>query len=94
MELNTTVINWQKLISTAWVKRKPLWQNSSFDCFRVFHGYEEGSKGTVIEKFNDAAVIDYKTDIREELAELTQALLKVFPFKTVIAKGHQSLGLS
>ena len=94
MELNTTVINWQKLISTAWVKRKPLWQNSSIDCFRVFHGYEEGSKGTVIEKFNDAAVIDYKTDIREELAELTQALLKVFPFKTIIAKGHQSLGLS
>ena len=50
--------------------------------------------GTVIEKFNDAAVIDYKTDIRGELLELTQALLNVFPFKNIIAKGHQSLGLS
>ena len=94
MEPNKTAINWQALISTAWEKRRPLWQDSRVDCFRVFHGYEEGSTGTVIEKFNDAAVIDYKTDIREDLAELAQALLKVFPFKNIIAKGHQSLGLS
>ncbi len=94
MEPDTTANNWQELISTAWGKRKALWQDSGIDCFRVFHGYEEGSRGTVIEKFNDAAVIDYKTDIREELPELTQALLKVFPFKNIIAKGHQSLGLS
>jgi 23S rRNA (cytosine1962-C5)-methyltransferase len=93
MDSNTT-INWQELISVAWGKRKSLWQDSSVDCFRVFHGYEEGSRGTVIEKFNDAAVIDYKTDIRGDLPELTQALLKVFPFKNIIAKGHQSLGLS
>lgn len=87
-------INWQELIRVAWEKRKPLWQDPNIDCFRVFHGYEEGSKGTVIEKFNDAAVIDYKTDIRGDLPELTQALLKVFPFKNIIAKGHQSLGLN
>ncbi|MFT4730760.1 MAG: 23S rRNA (cytosine1962-C5)-methyltransferase [Granulosicoccus sp.] len=93
MDSNIT-INWQELIRVAWEKRKPLWQDSSIDCFRVFHGYEEGSKGTVIEKFNDAAVIDYKTDIRGDLPDLTQALLKVFPFKNIIAKGHQSLGFS
>lgn len=94
MEPNSAAINWQELISTAWEKRKPLWQDASIDCFRVFHGYEEGSRGTVIEKFNDAAVIDYKTDIRDDLPELSQALLAVFPFKNIIAKGHQSLGLS
>jgi 23S rRNA (cytosine1962-C5)-methyltransferase len=94
MDPNTTTINWQELISAAWEKRKPLWQDSGIDCFRVFHGYEEGSKGTVIEKFNDAAVIDYKTDIRGDLPELTQALLNIFPFKNIVAKGHQSLGLS
>jgi len=94
IEPNTTAIDWQELINIAWGKRRPLWQNSRIDCFRVFHGYEEGSRGTVIEKFNDAAVIDYKTDIREDLPKLKEALLHVFPFKNIIAKGHQSLGLS
>ena len=41
MEPNKTAINWQALISTAWEKRRPLWQDSRVDCFRVFHGYEE-----------------------------------------------------
>ncbi len=94
MEPSITKVNWQELIGKAWEKREPLWKDASVDCFRVFHGYEEGSTGTVIEKFNDAAVIDYKTDIRADLPELAQALLKVFPFKNIIAKGHQSLGLS
>ena len=62
--------------------------------FAYFMATRKGSTGTVIEKFNDAAVIDYKTDIRADLPELAQALLKVFPFKNIIAKGHQSLGLS
>ena len=94
MEPDTKTINWQELISKAWEKRQLLWQDSSIDCFRMFHGYEEGSTGTVIEKFNDAAVIDYKTDIREALPEIAKALLGVFPFKNIIAKGHQSLGLN
>lgn len=94
MESDTTAINWQDLITTAWEKRRPLWQDANIDCFRLFHGYEEGSTGTVIEKFNDAAVIDYKTDIREDLPQITQALLSVFPFKNIIAKGHQSIGLT
>ncbi len=87
-------MNWQRLISAAWEKRQPLWLNASIDCFRLFHGYEEGTKGIVIEKFNNAAVIDYKTDIRDSLPELTAALLAVFPFENIIAKGHQSLGLN
>tara|TARA_B110000914_G_C15514866_1_gene472868 strand:+ start:3606 stop:3803 length:198 start_codon:yes stop_codon:yes gene_type:complete len=48
---SNTTINWQELIIVPWEKRKPLWQDYSIDCFRVFHGYEEGSKGTVIQKF-------------------------------------------
>jgi len=94
MEINTSAINWQEMINNAWERRKPLWQDSNVDCFRVFHGYEEGSRGTVVEKFNDAAVIDYKRDIRDELPELAQALLSVFPFKNIVARGHQSLGLT
>lgn len=94
MESSATAGRWQDLIATAWKNRGPLRQDSSTDCFRIFHGYEEGSKGTVIEKFNGAAVIDYKTDIRAELPELAQALLQVFPFTTIIARGHQALGLS
>lgn len=94
MTLEPTNVNWQALISSAWEKRKPLWQDASVDCFRLFHGYEEGSTGTVIEKFNDAAVIDYKKDIREDLPKVADALLNVFPFKNIVAKGHQSLGLS
>ena len=87
-------MNWLALINTAWGKRQSLWQDASLDCFRIFHGYEEGAKGVVIEKFNRAAVIDYKSDIRDTLPELAQALLNVFPFENIIAKGHQSLGLS
>lgn len=94
MSQTITSINWQKLTSDAWEKRQPLWQDASADCFRLFHGYEEGSKGVVIEKFGHAAVIDYKPDIRNTLPDLAAALLNIFPFKNIIAKGHQSLGLS
>ncbi len=86
-------MDWQALITAAWSKRQPLWQSADVDCFRLFHGYEEGAKGVVIEKFNRAAVIDYKTDIRDTLPELADALLNVFPFENIIAKGHQSLRL-
>jgi len=86
--------NWHELICAAWQKRQALWQGTDVDCFRLFHGYAEGARGVVIEKFNDAAVIDYKTDIRDSLPELNEALLDVFPFKNIIAKGHQSLGLN
>ena len=89
-----TTIDWRASLDAAWTKRSSLWQNPQIDCFRVFHGYEEGSRGTVIEKFNDAAVIDYKTDIRDDLPHIKTVLLDLFPFKNIIAKGHQSLGLS
>ncbi len=94
MTESATAGQWQELISTAWAKRMPLRQDPGTDCFRIFHGYEEGLKGTVIEKFSDAAVIDYKTDLRAELPELAQALLQAFPFTNIVSRGHQSLGLS
>lgn len=90
----TKEFNWYELISSAWQKRQALWQDAGVDCFRLFHGYDEGARGVVIEKFNDAAVIDYKSDIRDSLPELRAALLNVFPFRNIIAKGHQSLGLN
>ena len=90
----TDKLNWQALIGAAWHRREALWQDTDVDCFRLFHGYDEGARGVVIEKFNDAAVIDYKSDIRDSLPEVRAALLNVFPFRNIIAKGHQSLGLN
>lgn len=86
-------MDWSALINNAWATRESLWQDPDIDCFRLFHGYEEGARGIVVEKFNNAAVIDYKTDIRDSLPELAEALLAVFPFENIIAKGHQSLRL-
>ena len=94
MDVNKKSVDWKKLIGFAWQKRKALWSDANVDCFRIFHGYEEGAQGIVIEKFNDAVVIDYKSDIRKELPLVAQSLLKLFPFKNIVARGHQSLGLS
>ena len=87
-------MSWNNLITTAWRQRQELVDAASFESFRIFHGYAEGRPGIVIEKFGTMAVIDYKIDIREELLAIKAALLAVYPFSFILAKGHQSLQLS
>jgi 23S rRNA (cytosine1962-C5)-methyltransferase len=86
-------INWHDLIAKAWKDRKVLHESNEFDCWRVFHGYAEGAKGVVIEKFGTMALVEYKEDIREELYAIKDALLQHFPFTLILAKGDQLLGL-
>lgn len=86
-------INWHDLIAKAWKDRKVLHESDEFDCWRVFHGYSEGAKGVVIEKFGTMALVEYKEDIREDLDAIKDALLQHFPFTLILAKGDQLLGL-
>jgi len=83
-------IQWRELIEKAWHDRKVLHESVEFDCWRVFHGYTEGAKGVVIEKFGTMAMVEYKDDIREDLDVIKDALLQCFPFTLIIAKGDQS----
>lgn len=85
--------DWKSLIAPAWEKREPLRASGDTDCYRLFHGYEEGLNGVSIEKFGDVAIIDYKQDIREQLNELATVLNSYHTYSLIIAKGHQSLGL-
>ena len=85
--------NWQEKIKKTWNDRSSLTDNPNFESFRVFHGYAEGVAGVVIEKFGDMAVIDYKVDIRAELDALKNALLGVYPWRYIVARGHQSMKL-
>ena len=84
---------WHELIEKAWHQRKVLHQSDEFDCWRVFHGYTEGAKGVVIEKFGTMAIVEFKDDIREDLESIKNVLLALFPFTLILAKGDQSLGL-
>lgn len=86
-------IIWHDLIEKAWQDRNNLNQSDEFDSWRVFHGYTEGAKGVVIEKFGTMALVEYKEDIREDLNAIKDALLKLFPFTLILAKGDQSTGL-
>jgi len=72
---------------------KNLYESDEFDSWRVFHGYTEGAKGVVIEKFGSMALIEYKDDIREGLEEIKDTLLQCFPFTLILANGDQSVGL-
>jgi 23S rRNA (cytosine1962-C5)-methyltransferase len=86
-------ISWHDLIDKAWNNRKVLLESDEFDCWRIFHGYTEGAKGVVIEKFGTMAIVEYKDDIREDLETIKEALLQHFPFTLILAKGDQSSGL-
>jgi len=78
-------------IRTAWKNREPLFNTSNSDAFRIFHGFEEGIEGVVIEKFGDVAVIQFTRDIRDISDDIIRGLLDSFPFRLVVAKAHQSL---
>ncbi|MFT5636830.1 MAG: 23S rRNA (cytosine1962-C5)-methyltransferase [Cognaticolwellia sp.] len=92
MHINLTIL-WRELIEKAWNDRKILLESDKFDSWRVFHGYTEGAKGVVIEKFGTMAIVEYKDDIREDLDLIKDVLLQCFPFTLIIAKGDQSIGL-
>lgn len=86
-------IQWHELINKAWHDRKVLNESMDFDSWRVFHGYTEGAKGVVIEKFGSMALVEYKEDITEQLETIKDALLSCFAFTLIIAKGDQTTGL-
>lgn len=85
--------NWGKLIDQSWNRREELIDRQCTDSWRVFHGYEEGANGVVIEKFGNMAVIEYKHDIREQIPEIIEALLAQYEFSLIVAKGNQRIGL-
>ena len=58
---------------------------------RVFHGYEEGCKGVVAEKFGNLLVINHKVPYDQQLEELTEQFDKNLDVDTIITKAHQSL---
>ncbi len=89
----STAYDWPVLIGNAWRKRSQELDTRHTDSWRVFHGYDEGAPGIVIEKFSGLAVVEFKHDIREELDSIRSALLSCFDFKVIVAKGSQQLGL-
>lgn len=78
-------------IEKAWALRLPLFQRRDSDAFRIFHGFEEGIDGVIIEKFGDVAIIHFKRDISLLIDEIVSTLLTLHPFELIIAKAHSSL---
>lgn len=78
-------------IKQAWLNRTDLFQHRDSNAFRIFHGFEEGIEGVIIEKLGDVAIIQFKRDIRDIADEIVSTLLSLHPFTLIIAKGHQSL---
>ncbi|MFT5580632.1 MAG: 23S rRNA G2069 N7-methylase RlmK/C1962 C5-methylase RlmI, partial [Paraglaciecola psychrophila] len=78
-------------IKKAWALRLPLFQRRDSDAFRIFHGFEEGIDGVIIEKFGDVAIIHFKRDISLLIDEIVSTLLTLHPFELIIAKAHSSL---
>lgn len=81
-----------KLIRDAWEKRSHFREVS--DAVRIFHGFSEGIPGVNIEKFGNTAIILFKIDIRDRLESISKCLLKVYPFTSIVAKGHQATRIS
>lgn len=86
-------IKWHELIEKSWDDRRALHASNEFNCWRLFHGYTEGASGVVIEKFGTMAIVEYKDDIRADLDAIKDALLQLFPFTLILAKGNQSVRL-
>lgn len=87
-------IDWVGSLGRAWKHRESIESSKHTDSWRLFHGYEEGAKGVVIEKFGTMAIVEFKDDIRDQLPLIRDVLLSLFPFSLIIAKGKQSIGLS
>jgi 23S rRNA (cytosine1962-C5)-methyltransferase len=47
-------------INRAWQRRAPLHRDADTDAYRIFHGWTEGGPGIEIDRYGDAALIDYR----------------------------------
>ncbi len=76
-------------VRTAYALRGALHDDSAQTAYRLFHGYAEGCPGLTIDRYGDVLLIVHKTDVEEELAEITKTLLDCHPASCVIAKAHR-----
>ena len=76
----------KKLVAKAIDKRKSIIEDSETNCLRVFHGYEEGLKGVVAEKFGPLLVVNHKVPFDSELSELTNQLDSHLKVDTIVTK--------
>lgn len=69
-------------IAAAWRARAGL----GTSCHRVLHGWGEGCPGLEIDRYGDAAVVEYSAELAPELAGLVPALEAWHPFDAVVAR--------
>ena len=84
-------IDWACILRDALGKRRSLIDSSETDCLRLFHGYEEGCPGVVIEKFGDLIVLQHKIPIEKEINVICDFLEAQLGPHTIVAKAHQSM---
>ncbi|SMF42636.1 class I SAM-dependent methyltransferase [Pseudobacteriovorax antillogorgiicola] len=83
---------WTQKLESAINARQTLLESPHTDCYRIYHGYDEGFPGVVIEAFNGVFVIDYKKDIEPDLSTISHYIDERFNPRIIISKGHQTLG--
>lgn len=83
------------LLAAAWRRRAPLHALAQaadpaevIDCYRLFHGWQEGLSGLEIDRYGDTAVIAYKPQVetRASIDAIVACLDRLHAFDSVIAK--------
>lgn len=67
----------KKLIGQAWLNRSDLksqWQEESTDCYRIFHGTNEGFAGTTLDRYGPLLIVQtfHQPLTEEELAQVRE----------------------
>jgi 23S rRNA (cytosine1962-C5)-methyltransferase len=71
------------LISQAWQNRSDLkaqWQKEHTDCYRIFHGTNEGLPGTTLDRYGSLLILQtfHKSIAEDELAQVREFTRKEF----------------
>jgi 23S rRNA (cytosine1962-C5)-methyltransferase len=73
----------KNLISQAWQNRSDLkaqWQQEHTDCYRIFHGTNEGLPGTTLDRYGSLLILQtfHKSIAEDELAQVREFTHKEF----------------
>jgi 23S rRNA (cytosine1962-C5)-methyltransferase len=74
----------KKLISQAWQNRSDLkaqWQLEETDCYRIFHGTNEGLPGTTLDRYGPLLILQtfHQSVTDDEFAEVREFAAEEFP---------------
>ena len=71
----------KNLISQAWQSRfdlKAQWQQEQTDCYRIFHGTNEGLSGTTLDRYGPLLILQtfHQSVSDDELAQVREFTIK------------------